>query len=269
MRWILVKQEHGLRVCFGSQAPELQRAGYDVWVQRVEDLAKKHFGPRWEEDRDRVEYMIRAVSVTLPYPVRRLWRSYAKLGPTPERGISWPKFKKWVRNTRHQLHLEGGGGRVVNVPEGVAKQGQATLGRSAMPVVPACQTEARKAHWGPWDSLVGQDQCKGKRQRPWQEWLGRKAARQQVTAANAGLSYGGADARESKVEGDDAKPFWRNRAISNAQGRYLEKEHRCFHCYELMRDCKQSRHGPGCPKFRMGTPLAKGAFGGAPAWNGE
>ena len=270
MRWILVKQEHDLRGCFNSQAPELQGAGYDVWVQRVEDLAKKHFGPRWEEDRDRVKYMIRAVSVTLSRPVRRLWRSYAKLGPMPERGISWPRFKRWVRDTRFQLHLEGGGHRDGNDPEGVTKQGQVAKGRSTKPVIPVRQTKARGAHWGPWDSLVGQDQLKGKRHRPWQERLDRKAARQQVTASNAGLSYGGADARESKVDGDDAKPFDRNRAISNAQARYLEREHRCFHCFELMRVCKQSRNGPGCPKFKMGTPLAKGAFGDAPAWdNGD
>ena len=173
MRWILVKQEHGLRVCFGSQAPWLQSAGYDVWVQRVEDLAKKHFGPRWEEDRDRVKYMIRAVGVTLSHPVRRLWRSYAKLGPMPERGISWPKFKRWVRNTRYQLHLEGGGCRVVNVPEGVTKQGQVTRGRSSMTVSPVDQAEARGAHWGPLGGPVGQDQIKGKRRGPWQERLDR------------------------------------------------------------------------------------------------
>ena len=73
----------------------------------------------------------------------------------------------------------------------------------------------------------------------------------------------------SMVEGDDGKPFSRNREISNAQARYLEKERRCFHCYEPMRECKQSRDGPMCPKAKAETPLAKGAFGGAPAWNGK
>ena len=73
----------------------------------------------------------------------------------------------------------------------------------------------------------------------------------------------------SMVDGDDNKPFSRNREISNGQARFLERERRCFHCYEPMRDCKQSRDGPMCPKSKAEVPLVKGAYGGAPAWNGK
>ena len=280
VRWMLVKQESDLQKCFSSQAPELKGTGYSTWVRRVEGLARRYFGPRWEEDRSRVRYMIRAVPVTLSRALQALWCSYARMDPMMEQTISWSKFKEWVKATRHQWHQKERdtrsaygptGHRVTNDPEGVTKQ----------------------------------DRIKEKGRKPWQERLDRKAARQQGGTSNTGIHdppcdgagtqdnserghgsgrAGGRDqgGREGTgqgidksgfgdpmAEGNDAKPFGRNRAISNAQARYLEREHRCFHCYELMRDCKQSRDGPGCPKFRMGTTLAKGAFGGAPAWNGE